>query len=116
MKPLKRKTQFGRPLKYPDLIAVAKELAIKDKSFDQKAWTLTETQRKLILHGRYFLKKKDGTLKEWVPFMLLIPKFNMEPKKNVLVMFNKTNHLRYITYKYEIRERIKGIYFEIINE
>ena len=116
MKPLKRKSNFGRPQVYPDLRVIMKEFAVKEKSFDQKSWEVTETQRKIVLHGKYNLKKEDGTLKEQIPFMVLLPKFDPEPKKNALIMFNRTNHLRYITAKYKIRETLEGIYYEVINK
>ena len=109
-------SKLGRPRLYPNPVTIAREFAISSRSFDTEAWEIKETGRNITLHGLYHLRDKNDNIKEKVPFKLLVPKAHPEPRKNITIRFPYTNHYRHLSTYYGLRDKIEGIYFEIINK
>jgi hypothetical protein len=120
-----KKNKAGRKFTYfnpyiPAYIFLKKRIKNKTKSFDTRAWFLTETTRYVIVKGVYnfkYPKRKrliyGKTAK--INFHLMFPKNSMDPRNNVTLKFiNKSEHKKNLIRFNDIRLTIEGILYEEI--
>lgn len=112
---------FTKPRKYPNLFEIAYKIVERDKDADEfeiSGWKVSDSVRKLVLHGRYLLKDDNGTVLEVVPFRFMLPRYDMNPVENMTIKFSDDDHIRYIRKRFKkqtgeaLHEHIKGLLYE----